>query len=290
MPITANESGAAGSSSQNTLEAGVEPVPQNRAGAQGAATIEMARGNDELVPQMGADVSPTGNVKPRRLGDELPLFCERCGYNLNGLPICRCSTCTVLHFRCPECNHHQPINTLRPAVHNVLGRARAVYLSLYILLCLNYFGWTAFAFLMITASYSHISRSILNSGWPAEVEQDAYIASGVWCAIFGFVGRLLLIRWKHGLLVSLGLAGLVMLASGVGTLLAATLWYQSHLGELRSGFGALVALMGLSTAIGGVIAWPIWCAAAFIVLPARARAALLRWQREDASPEPLGRE
>jgi len=63
--------------------------------------------------------------KPR-LGEELPVFCERCGYSLHGSPRLRCACCAILHFACPECGHHQPINTLRPAVQRVLGRLRAV--------------------------------------------------------------------------------------------------------------------------------------------------------------------
>ena len=61
-----------------------------------------------------------------RLGEELPIFCERCGYSLHGLPQVRCGACDVLHFACPECNHHQPINTLRPAFQRMLGRLRVV--------------------------------------------------------------------------------------------------------------------------------------------------------------------
>src|SRR4051812_43411991 len=65
-----------------------------------------------------------------RWGEELPIFCEACGYSLNGLGQNRCGECDVLHFACPECNHHQPINTLRPAFQRTLGRLRALGLAL----------------------------------------------------------------------------------------------------------------------------------------------------------------
>src|SRR5688500_3369986 len=86
----------------------------------------------------GANGSPPtaspalGTAPPRqaRLGEELPIFCERCGYSLNGLPQLRCGACSVLHFSCPECDHHQPINTLRPAFQRILGRLRALGLGL----------------------------------------------------------------------------------------------------------------------------------------------------------------
>src|SRR5215207_2089907 len=85
---------------------------------------------------------------PRALGEELPIFCERCGYSLHGLTQVRCDHCAVLQFHCPECGHHQPINTLRPAVQAALGRVRAWVLGLLVLVRIAYFipvliGWAA---------------------------------------------------------------------------------------------------------------------------------------------------
>ena len=65
-----------------------------------------------------------------RLGEELPVFCERCGYSLHGLGQLRCERCNILHFHCPECGHQQPINTLRPAFQTILGKIRALFLVL----------------------------------------------------------------------------------------------------------------------------------------------------------------
>src|SRR5688500_958821 len=89
-----------------------------------------------------------GEAKPAPrvpLGEELPLFCEKCGYSLHGMPAVRCDHCTILQFHCPECGHHQPINTLRPAAHRVLGRLRATALGLSVLFKLAFFRLLLFA-------------------------------------------------------------------------------------------------------------------------------------------------
>ena len=100
------------------------------------------------APRPGDAAQPgsrTGPPQQARLGEELPVFCERCGYSLHGLPQTRCDACRVLYFNCPECGHHQPINTLRPAVQRALGRLRALGLSGIVILKINYFFWGLFA-------------------------------------------------------------------------------------------------------------------------------------------------
>src|SRR5687768_3379600 len=92
--------------------------------------------------------------KPR-LGEELPIFCERCGYSLNGLPQTRCDHCTILQFHCPECGHHQPINTLRPAAHRILGRLRATAIGWSLFFKLNFFGWLLFAWGAMGTEWSY---------------------------------------------------------------------------------------------------------------------------------------
>src|SRR4051794_15707828 len=67
------------------------------------------------------------------LGEELPIFCERCGYCLHGMAQHVCESCTIRQFHCPECGHHQPINTLRPAAQKLLGRVRAFFLTLSVI-------------------------------------------------------------------------------------------------------------------------------------------------------------
>src|SRR5438067_3089265 len=97
---------------------------------------------------------PTTPRAVPKLGEELPVFCERCGYSLHGLPQVRCEHCTLLQFHCPECGHHQPINTLRPAAQTILGRLRAGWLMLVILFKLNLFGWLLFAWVAMGAAWS----------------------------------------------------------------------------------------------------------------------------------------
>src|SRR5437667_11440957 len=100
-----------------------------------------------------ADLRP-----PKRtpLGEELPIFCERCGYSLYGLPQNRCEQCTILQFHCPECGHHQPINTLRPAAQTVLGRVRGAWLVLVILFKLNFFIWPLLGWFGMGATWSYM--------------------------------------------------------------------------------------------------------------------------------------
>src|SRR5437868_4734996 len=100
-----------------------------------------------------ADLRP-----PKRtpLGEELPIFCERCGYSLYGLPQNRCEHCTILQFHCPECGHHQPINTLRPAAQTMLGRVRGAWLVLVILFKLNFFVWPLLGWFAMGASWSYM--------------------------------------------------------------------------------------------------------------------------------------
>src|SRR5689334_18238335 len=103
------------------------------------------------------DEEPAQPPAPKRvrLGEELPVFCERCGYSLHALPRNRCEQCGVLHFACPECNHHQPINTLRPAAQRVLGRLRAFWLAVSVLFRIAYFGLLLLAWFAMGGEWSY---------------------------------------------------------------------------------------------------------------------------------------
>src|SRR5947208_322948 len=105
----------------------------------------MANESDIAAPILEPTPAPRGPIHSQKLGEELPIFCERCGYSLNGLPQSRCADCKILHFHCPECGHRQPINTLRPAAQRILGRLRALWLCFAVLFKLNFFGWLLFA-------------------------------------------------------------------------------------------------------------------------------------------------
>src|SRR3954468_20351735 len=121
-----------------------------------------ARGNGDAHATLGDDAPPSeppSSPPPRRinpyskpaptsqkLGEELPVFCERCGYQLFGLAPLRCDHCDILHFHCPECAHHQPINTLRPAAQRVIGRVRAAWLVVVVFFKIMFVFWSLFAF------------------------------------------------------------------------------------------------------------------------------------------------
>src|SRR5918993_3377175 len=111
----------------------------------GASTATAA---DAPIRAASIRTGGTNDAAPRPpripLGAELPIFCERCGYSLNALPQVRCEHCTVLQFHCPECGHHQPINTLRPAMQRTLGRLRAFAVGTIAFFKFNWFGWHLF--------------------------------------------------------------------------------------------------------------------------------------------------
>src|SRR5437763_3949653 len=111
--------------------------PPNLAAHPNAASANVDRAAPDASRPAGAAL-PTRKIP---LGEELPIFCERCGYALHGLPQTVCSACSIRQFHCPECGHHQPINTLRPAAQKLLGRLRALGLGLLVFFKIMFFGW-----------------------------------------------------------------------------------------------------------------------------------------------------
>src|SRR4051812_49317561 len=105
-------------------------------------------------PQIGHPDEKVKSPMPR-LGEELPVFCERCGYSLHGLQQTTCEHCTIRQFHCPECGHHQPINTLRPAVQHVLGRLRAMALVAAVVLKIGFFALMLFAWTGMGGAWSY---------------------------------------------------------------------------------------------------------------------------------------
>ena len=113
----------------------------------GAGYDERVRGVAMTIESAPATTGESARKEKKlrvKLGEELPIFCERCGYSLYGLPQSRCERCGILHFVCPECAHHQPINTIRPAFQRILGRLRAFALLMVVLVKLNIFFWCLF--------------------------------------------------------------------------------------------------------------------------------------------------
>jgi hypothetical protein len=243
-----------------------------------------------------------------RLGEELPVFCERCGYSLHGSPQLRCESCEILHFACPECGHHQPINTLRPAVQRVLGRLRAVALAAVVFVKLNFFGWLLFAWVAMGMewSYQYVSqpprivsgRVMVNRvAAPREITLELAFAFGLFALPFGMVSRMLLLRWRRGWVVGLVLAVLVVSAVVVGMLfrrldLTSNASFGPQEAEVPWPFTADWALLLAWTAAwvlaGAMLVWPVWAMLVKVFLPRRAGEALLDWQRSMSAPRGQG--
>jgi hypothetical protein len=231
---------------------------------------------DEIAPPLGA-------TDGKRLGEELPVFCERCGYSLHGLPQTRCQQCRVLHFSCPECGHHQPINTLRPAFQRMLGRLRAMGLALILFLKINFFFWCLFAWAALGTEIAYTYRYY----GPGQARQNVtavYHTEGgmiifLFAAAFAAVGRMLLLRWRRGLLIGVTIASLVVLALMIGAHLEQSWYYEPLPSPMTFEFILYLMCAFTGACIGGAVVWGIWLALAHAFLPKKTSAALIEWQR-----------
>lgn len=256
----------------------------------------MARDSDISAPILEPTPAARGPIHSQKLGEELPIFCERCGYSLNGLPQSRCADCNILHFHCPECGHRQQINTLRPAAQRILGRLRALWLCISVFFKLNFFGWLLFAWVAMGVEwsfrydYQQVQRVVVTAGGggtqsftqaisvPRELDLEALAAFGFFGLGFGLVGRMLLLRWRRGYLVGLVLAGLMLMAVMAGAKVR-QLDGRSAISPYTRDF-VMLALIGASMiVIGASSVWPIWIMLVRLFLPSRTGTALLEWQR-----------
>ncbi|MBC8106089.1 MAG: hypothetical protein H7Z14_05830 [Anaerolineae bacterium] len=244
---------------------------------------------------------PKRPVMPR-LGEELPIFCERCGYSLHGLPQSVCEQCTIRQFHCPECGHHQPINTLRPAVQKILGRVLSLAMIASVVLRLGFFGLMMLAWFAMGNEwiYRYNEFSAHNSGGTYEevapqylplqfrdVDTERLLAFAIFAFAFGCVARMLLLRWRRGHWVGAAIAGLVMSA----ILLGASARYWDSLDRpfplalpYRGGLFFLLAYTGAIIVFAASVVWPIWCGLVKVFLPKRAAGVLLDWQRSMSDP------
>jgi hypothetical protein len=243
------------------------------------------------------------------LGEELPVFCERCGYTLHGLPQHVCSQCTVRQFHCPECGHHQAINTLRPAFQKVLGRVRAFLLAISVLIKLNFFGWLLFVWGIagFETSYQYqdnqaystrvtvntpggaryVQRNRQYTFVPREYDMGEVVGLSMFALAFGMVGRMLLLRWRRGYLVGLTLAALACTAIVIGAYCRR--WDRSDNDAwpphpLTPEFLSVLATVAVTLTLAASIVWGIWVALAHVFLPRRTSQALLDWQRTLSNP------
>ncbi len=256
-------------------------------GNDGVATATVTPTRAASIRTGGRDDAPRPPRIP--LGAELPLFCERCGYSLNALPQVRCDHCELLQFHCPECGHHQPINTLRPAMQRTLGRMRALFLGLLAFFKLNWFGWHLFFWVMMGYgwAYSYNYRSgAMESLWP---NLESVLAFTLYGTVLGFVSRLLLLRWRSGMLVGVVLGAVFCTALVIGFHWRVSnpptfLGSPSPGGVLTSGRAIMTLLTFFAITLAAAAAWPIWVGFVRVAMPERAGSVLLEWQRSLADP------
>jgi hypothetical protein len=222
-----------------------------------------------------------------RLGEELPIFCERCGYSLHGLPRARCEHCEVLHLACPECNHHQPINTLRPAFQRMLGRVRSLALTLSVLGKIGViFGslvlWGALG-TEIAYSYSSYGTRPGGQTMHQQFQLEVGVIVFLFAAAYGMVGRMLLLRWARGTYVGMALGAAVAVALCCG---AYVQWwdYTDRVDvvipqPIGPGFTTYLLCAFAGAVMGAACVWGIWMSLVRVFLPPRAATALLDWQR-----------
>jgi hypothetical protein len=269
-----------------------ETLPEPMAAPDSAAPWEATR-------SAGATLSS----RKVPLGEELPVFCERCGYCLHGVAQQVCTKCSVRQFQCPECGHHQPINTLRPAAQKILGRLRAFFLTLSMLFRINFFGWLLFAWVGMGYSWSYgynrddYMRNYSNPTYgPRELTSEQVFAFTMFALAFSMFGRMLLLRWRRGYKVGLVLAGLVCVAIALGAMWRKWEW-ESRRWASSSGweqaptlpfpfamdFLIEMAITAVAVIVGASIVWGIWSALAHVFLPKRTSEALLDWQRSQSN-------
>jgi hypothetical protein len=268
----------------------VAPTPTDR-GQEGRGVLV-----DDDPRSRDARLSPA----KIRLGEELPIFCEKCGYALHGLPQHRCGACDLLQFHCPECGHHQPINTLRPAAQKLLGRIRAVLLVLGVFFKINFFGWLLVAWVAMGVNFSYSYdwsaanaqrmaarnagggqfQRAYNSGYskvPQHLDWEEMLAFSMFGLAFGMVGRMLLLRWRRGHRVGGVLAVLAGLAVALGATIEGAGQNVSRHPFTRE-FNLCIASAAVTVALGASIVWGIWVALVTVFLPRRTGQALLEWQ------------
>ena len=274
-----------------------------------SSTVPVAA--DPIEPEIPA---AAGQVRPARLGEELPIFCEKCGYALHGLPQQRCDRCDILQYKCPECGHHQPINTLRPAFQKMLGRIRAFGLGLWVLFKINFFGWLLFGWFGMGVEWPYRFQSVpiyqqVPAAQPGTVgpmppapqptwrysivrrpiDFEVGMAFGLFALAFGMFGRMFLLRFRRGWAVGAVLGALVLMAASLGAWMRATVDVRSHVQyvePLGSDWHALLLLTALTVLFGAIVVWPIWLALVHLFLPSRTGASLLEWQRSLSQPKP----
>jgi hypothetical protein len=271
------------------------PVSRIVSAMSKAPTLDTPAAVSDPTRASGAELS----VRKIALGEELPIFCEKCGYALHGLPQQVCQHCTIRQFKCPECGHHQPINTLRPAAQKIFGRMRAAMLAFSVFFKLNFFGWLLVAWVAMGVNWSYeyhyeraySTRTVGGSRGgpyynrtadlrPRELDVEEMAAFSTFALAFGVFGRMLLLRWRRGYAVGLTLSTLVCLAVILGAYLRTRRrdYDIPAPPAFTSDFFVVLTVTVVALTLGASSVWGIWTALVHVFLPRRTARALLDWQ------------
>jgi hypothetical protein len=256
----------------------------------------------------GAPVTTAPQISERLLGNEVAVFCEKCGYCLNGSPPIRCEHCSILHFRCTECNHVQTLNVLQPVLKTWLGRLGKGWQVFTVLCKIAIFAYLLIGWFVLGYELSYQRQwqydlrgnPIYNSYQLKSLEYDIGFVIGAFCfgLLYGMFARMLLMRWKRSLYVGYWLAGLALIAGLIGAMSRKIDLAQSAANQaatapktisaivlpgsfLSPAFILCATLVVMMTITGALIVWPIWSGLVKLFLPTGYAKALLHWQRED---------
>lgn len=157
-------------------------------------------------------------LKRTVLSEELPLFCDGCGYSLHGQQQIVCSECGLRHFHCPECGKRQSINTWRPAAFRTFGRLRMMGLWIVVIIKLALMA----TMVMVTiALASDLSRS-LREPFLGQFNRSSFyysirspnvaqtVVMIVVAALVAATARMLFLRFRSGFLVGVAFAMVIL--------------------------------------------------------------------------------
>jgi hypothetical protein len=174
-------------------------------------------------------------------------------------------------------------------VQRVIGRLRALGLAWIVFVKINYFFWPLFAGGALGSEIAY--RWDYNSNYQKMMNAPFDDTGGVIIFLlamtYAMIGRMLLLRWRYGLLIGLVLGAVVALAMDTG----ANLRFIEDSRQLprpeAEGF-LLFLLCGFLGAVAGAsCAWGVWLSLVTAFLPKRAATALLEYQRAMSLPKTL---
>ena len=228
------------------------------------------------------------------LGEPLPLFCERCAAPIHSQPIEHCGECSLPAVACPQCAHHTAVRSVRPVLEQVLARvtANTLHLLTFVSVTVLYialFGWFVFGYetLQSTARFYGADGNKYY-GYYAESFWIECMIAAAFAGVFGFCWRLILLRWRWGLLTGLAAGGIT-----AGAMVAGACYYllsrhgAGSTGAIFLSYEFLRAVLAVTIAVilGCASGWPILRGFIQLVTPKRLSTRLLSWRQSGLSAE-----